>query len=265
MGGQKTMGAIHGEAYNFLKKNYVTMLVITLVIAGIGLVLGTVTSLITAPLSGVAGMFAPLFAIRENYTEPFEVLSALVPMLSLIGIIVMISMVIGVAEGIAASTAEVGAKNATLQLLTGVKPTFAGVWGNFSKNWKRYLGITAWSLLWTVLWGLLLIVPGYIKSLSYRFAPYLMIQYPDMKVRDALKKSMEITRGYKGRLFGLDVIMFGYGLGVAVVSMICCFLMGLPILASLFWLPLLQYSMNGIAYLDIRQAAIEKGLLTAEG
>jgi uncharacterized membrane protein len=257
MGGQKTMGAIHGEAFNFLKKNYVAMLVITLIIYFIGIILNTVTQAIAAPVGGIMSMFSSLFAYRlDSVREVQDIIPVILPMLGIIGIGVAISFAIGLVGRIVQGAFEIGAKNATMQLLSGTKPTFEGVWQNFSKNWKRYIGITAWSMLWVLLWSLLLIVPGYIKSLSYRFAPYLMIQYPDMKIKNALKKSMEITQGYKGRLFGLDLILLGYGVAM---MLLCCLV--LPLLASIFWLPLLTYAMYTIAYLDISRAAVEKGLL----
>lgn len=257
MGGKKTMGAIHNEAFRFVTKNYLAMLLITVIMMVAGMVLSAVTSVITAPLSGLSSLFGSLASVRiDGYREIQDILPVLVPFFSIIGIVVLVSFIIGVAEGIAVKAVKIGANNATLQLLAGVKPTFEGVWQNFAKNWKRYIGITAWSTLWTFLWSLLFLVPGYIKSLSYRFAPYLMIQYPDMKIGDALKKSMEITNGYKGRLFGLDLILFGYGLAMLLL---CCFV--LPLLACIFWLPLLTYAMYAVAYLDIKQAAIQNGLL----
>lgn len=256
MGGLKTMGKIHGEAFRFVTKNYVPMLLIALIMWGVELLLETVTSVITAPLGMLSSLFALPMQFIGNPNDPWSYIPVITAALSAAGIGILVSVAIGFALKIVQHTAEIGGKNATLQLLAGQKPTFDGVWKNFAKNWKRYLGISAWAMLWTVLWGLLLIIPGYVKSLGYRFAPYLMLQYPDMNARDALKKSMEITDGYKGRLFGLDLILVGYG---AAMVLLCCLM--LPLLGFLLWLPPMAFAMYSIAYLDIKKAAADRGLL----
>ncbi len=256
MGGQKTMGVIHNEAFRFVTKNYVAMLVISLVMWGVEIVLSSVTSVITAPLGFISSILAVPFQFIGNWKDPLSYLPAIGAAIGAVGIGTLVTVVIGLGVQIFQYTAEVAGKNATLELLAERKPTFEGIWKDFAGNWKRYLGIMAWTVLWTTLWSLLLFVPGYIKSLSYRMAPYLMIQYPDMKAKDALKKSMEITSGYKGRLFGLDIILFGYGLAMVLL---CCLVV--PLLGFMLWLPLLSFAMNAIAYLDIKRAAQDKGLL----
>lgn len=93
-----------------------------------------------------------------------------------------------------------------------------------------------------------------------------------MTVRQALKKSMEITNGYKGRLFGLDfIVLLPFGALSVVLGAIFMISRQLPtyeIIIDIFFpvtlllfIQPVTYMAYAIAYLDIRRAAIEKGLL----
>ena len=64
--------------------------------------------------------------------------------------------------------------------------------------------------LYTLLWSLLLIIPGLIKSYSYAMTPYIMAEKPDMSVNDAITKSRQIMNGHKWQLFCLDLSFTGW-------------------------------------------------------
>jgi len=48
------------------------------------------------------------------------------------------------------------------------------------------------------------IIPGILLFYSYRQALYLLIEHPEMKVRECLKESRKMMRGRKAELFGID-------------------------------------------------------------
>ena len=77
--------------------------------------------------------------------------------------------------------------------------------------------------IYTLLWTLLLIVPGLIKSLSYALAPYIMIDNPELSAEEAICKSMKMMEGHKMDLF---LIQLGYA-GLGLLSML---LLGIPLL-----------------------------------
>lgn len=60
------------------------------------------------------------------------------------------------------------------------------------------------------LWGLLLVIPGIIKSYAYSFVPYLLDDQPNLTYGEVLRKSEEMTRGMKFDLFVLDLSFFGW-------------------------------------------------------
>ena len=66
--------------------------------------------------------------------------------------------------------------------------------------------------LYTFLWGLLLIIPGIVKSYSYAMTPYIMAENPEMTAGEAIKASMELMDGHKGELFTLDLTFIGWNL-----------------------------------------------------
>jgi len=61
-----------------------------------------------------------------------------------------------------------------------------------------------------LLWGLLFIIPGIIKSYSYSMSYHILADNPNMKVKDALDWSKKITQGNKMRLFCLDLSFLGW-------------------------------------------------------
>lgn len=64
--------------------------------------------------------------------------------------------------------------------------------------------------LFVFLWSLLLVVPGILKSYSYRMAPYLMIDDKNLTPREALKLSTRIMDGHRFELFVLDISFIGW-------------------------------------------------------
>jgi uncharacterized membrane protein len=67
----------------------------------------------------------------------------------------------------------------------------------FAKTFIAYLLI----IVFTLLWALLLIVPGIIAAISYSMTFYLMVDNNEMTGQDAIKKSKEIMNGNKYRYF----------------------------------------------------------------
>ena len=80
------------------------------------------------------------------------------------------------------------------------------------QNFGHVLGGMLWMELFTFLWSLLFIVPGIIKGLSYSMTPYILIDQPEIGACDALKLSMQMTKGYKGRIFVMGLSFIGWAI-----------------------------------------------------
>jgi hypothetical protein len=66
--------------------------------------------------------------------------------------------------------------------------------------------------LYIVLWGLLLIIPGIIKSYEYRMVNYILAENPEMNTKDVFAMSRDMMRGNKWRAFVLDLSFIGWHL-----------------------------------------------------
>jgi len=64
--------------------------------------------------------------------------------------------------------------------------------------------------IFVLLWSLLLIIPGIIKSLAYSQTFFILSENPAMSPLDAIKKSQEMMKGHKMRLFLLMLSFLGW-------------------------------------------------------
>lgn len=71
--------------------------------------------------------------------------------------------------------------------------------------------------IFVLLWSLLFLIPGIIKSLSYSMSYYILAENPEMTAMKALNKSKEITQGHKWDLFVTLLSFMGWGL-LATIS-----------------------------------------------
>lgn len=96
------------------------------------------------------------------------------------------------------------------------------------EGYKRTGACIALTLLiqiFVMLWSLLLLIPGIIKSLSYSMAFYVLADNPQMSAMEALNESKEIMKGHKWEFFVLNLsfilwILLGaitFGLGFIYV------------------------------------------------
>lgn len=92
---------------------------------------------------------------------------------------------------------------------------FEGFKGDsFGKIWLTYFLVE----LYTFLWSLLFVIPGIVKAYSYIFAPYILADNPSLTPREAIKKSEQMTDGYKMDLFILTLSFYGWYLLVAITA-----------------------------------------------
>jgi len=98
----------------------------------------------------------------------------------------------------------------------------------FSSKFFRNAGGMGWRSLWLLIWGLIPFagaIIAIVKFYSYRFVPYIMLTNPDIHATDALKKSMAQTKGYKGKMFLTDLVVYG---SIVVATIIFIFILMIP-------------------------------------
>lgn len=80
----------------------------------------------------------------------------------------------------------------------------------FDSHYKNIVKTAFLTDLFIWLWSLLFIVPGIIKSYSYRLVPYIMSENPEMNFRDAQAESARLMKGNKWKSFVLDLSFIGW-------------------------------------------------------
>jgi uncharacterized membrane protein len=148
----------------------------------------------------------------------------------------------------------VGYYSFTLRVYRGEQGDIGDMFSvGFSNYWRNVGGIL-WMQLFTFLWTLLFIVPGIIKLLAYFMTPYLLADTKQVSPTQALKLSMRMTKGFKGKIFVTYLSFIGW----AILSA-----MTLGILAIFYTGPYMETSFAGL-YSELKQNALDNGTVTAE-
>ena len=104
---------------------------------------------------------------------------------------------------------ELGYCRFNKNLINGTDPKFSDLFSRMNIFWKA-LGLRLVIAFFTLLWAILLIIPGIIAALSYSMAFYIMEENPSMGILDAIQQSKEMMRGNKWRLFCLGISFIGW-------------------------------------------------------
>ncbi len=64
--------------------------------------------------------------------------------------------------------------------------------------------------VYILLWSLLFVIPGIIATYSYALAPYILYENPGMKPNEAIRRSKEMMKGRKWRLFCMLISFIGW-------------------------------------------------------
>lgn len=84
------------------------------------------------------------------------------------------------------------------------------VFFSFSQRFSKDLILGLMITVFTLLWSLLFVIPGIIKSYAYSMAYYISLDHPDWGWKECIDESIRITEGHKGELFVLDLSFIGW-------------------------------------------------------
>ena len=96
------------------------------------------------------------------------------------------------------------------------KPQFNMLGYGFRNCWTQSALLGFFSNVFIFLWSLLFVIPGIIKSYSYRMSSYIMAENPEISALDAITKSKQMMKGHKFELFVLDLSFILWYLLVAI-------------------------------------------------
>ena len=75
----------------------------------------------------------------------------------------------------------------------------------FKNGYWRVVKTMFFNDLFLMLWSLLFLVPGIIKSYSYRLVPYILAENPELSGTEVITRSRQMMNGHKWRTFVLDL------------------------------------------------------------
>ena len=74
----------------------------------------------------------------------------------------------------------------------------------------RFLWLEILMGIFIFLWSLLLVIPGIVAAYRYSMALFIFFDDPEKGALQCIRESKEMTRGYKGQLFVLDLSFLGW-------------------------------------------------------
>lgn len=131
------------------------------------------------------------------------------------------------------------------------------------KSFLHVAGGMAWQALWIVLWALIPvagIVLAVIKAYEYAFTPYILIHHPEISATEALKKSKEMTNGYKLKMFLSSLIV---SVALFFVGLILGSLAAIPYIGWIFGLAAFVLNVVVALFSGIFFGLIEAGFYDA--
>lgn len=94
-----------------------------------------------------------------------------------------------------------------LNLVNGNNVEVGDIFSGFKNFWRAFV-LSFVAGIFIILWSLLLVVPGIIKTYSYSMAFYILAENPEMSAMDALNESKRLMDGHKMEFFVLQISFF---------------------------------------------------------
>lgn len=181
-----------------------------------------------------------LEALRGNWGTPIGLCFVIYTIMSLSSAFAggIVSLIIG-------GPLVLGITMFFLQFRRQQNPTFNTGFDGF-KHFGPALGLYLLQGLFVLLWTLLLVIPGIIKSLSYSQSFFIMVDEPEISPLDAISKSRRMMRGAKGKLFLMYLNFF-------LLSLLCILTLGI---GYLWLIPFINNTMAGF-YEDLKKNYVE--------
>lgn len=92
----------------------------------------------------------------------------------------------------------------------GKSTNFGEVLFAFNNSYLNIVKTLFMQNLFIFLWSLLFVIPGIVKSYSYRMVPYILAEKPDLNWHDAISYSKEMMDGHKWECFVYDLSYIGW-------------------------------------------------------
>lgn len=237
--------------------------------------LAALTGLIASLLGGIIGSGSN-FSFESNtsssgngvmYDLPQEFWSSFINVIAILAVILALwSIVLIVVSG----ATKMGYAVFNLNLVDKKEAKFSNLFSRYNRLGAGFC-MNFFMALFTVLWFLLFVIPGIIKSFSYAMTPYIMAEDPNIGARAAITKSRKIMDGNKWRFFCLGLSFIGWGIlctlpvifGIIIAASIAAVTgnVGMLLLAIPFVIPSFVGGMFLTAYQQAAYAAFYRDII----
>lgn len=90
------------------------------------------------------------------------------------------------------------------------RPQFKELFYAFENHYNNVVTVMLLKDIFTILWSLLLLIPGIIKAYEYRMVSYLLAENPALESAKAFALSRQMMYGQKWKAFVLDLSFLGW-------------------------------------------------------
>ena len=156
-------------------------------------------------------------ASEHDYLSTIDVRIILV-VLGIIGVAVVIGLIL---KAILFNPIQVGCRKFFIMNRFMERADLNNIAFGFKSNWKNIAKTMFLQDIFLVGWTLLFIIPGIIKSYSYRLVPYILAENPDMDSMEAITLSRQMMNGNKMKAFLYDLSFIGW----YILSIFTCFVL----------------------------------------
>lgn len=129
-----------------------------------------------------------------------------------------------------------------LDFARGEKIEYTKLFDGYKYGFQRIFTTGLLQMIYLVLWYLLFIIPGIVKSYSYSMTYYILKDEPELKNNTAIEKSMQMMDGHKMDLFLLHLSFIGW-------AILCCLTAGI---GFIFLIPYM-YTAQAHFYEDLKK------------
>ncbi len=184
-------------------------------------------------MSGSAGSFGSSAQNSSNLTEQFGGFSggsaasavSAVFLAVLLGV-ALVFLVWAIVMLVIGGATTLGFAKYNLNLVDDKDPKLKDIFSQYDRLGTGF-GMQFFRILFITLWSLLLVIPGIIATYSYSMTAYILCENPQMTAREAIKKSKELMKGNRWRLFCLEISFIGWEL-LAVLAIVLVTVMFMP-------------------------------------
>ncbi|MCR4656268.1 MAG: DUF975 family protein [Lachnospiraceae bacterium] len=136
-----------------------------------------------------------------------EVIAIILAVLAVIAVFVIIGALVRI---FVFNPIEVGCQNFFIKNARTQNAQFGEVGAAFKPAWMNNVKTLFLRDLFLVLWSMLFLIPGLVKSYSYRMVPYILADHPEISGTEAISLSRKMMNGNKMKTFLFDLSFIGW-------------------------------------------------------